>query len=243
MILFQPDYSITYAGIQFVGGYSEGFNGGTSDRVISLTSLTGGLASQPSAGDIVIAVNTSQNALNAFVGDAKAITGYTSIMYQSARTPDINHETSIGRVSYKIMGSTPDTSLTIAGGTGDTSCAGSISLLVFRGVNQTTPIDTTLSYTLTASGTAKANPPSITASNNAMIVAGGTGAYHNGTATYTSSDLTGFITSLGSDDYNVISGIGYHLSTGVAFDPAQFGNAADASDYTCIGFTVALKAA
>jgi len=226
--------------ITFVGGYTEGIEGTISDVNISLTSLTGGTDTQPSAGDIVVVINGSSQYV-VYTGTANLPTGYTNISGEDVRSDTAS---SHGRVSYKVMSATPDTTLTIPGGTGNANCAGSVSILVFRGVDQLTPLDVVYQKSL-ITNTVKANPPSITPSTpGAVIVAGGVGAHIRGTQTFTSSDLTNFISSGEDKIVDCTTGIGYKEWTTGAFDPIQFGfTSSDSVDFSSIGYTIALRPA
>jgi hypothetical protein len=81
------------------------------------------------------------------------------------------------------MGSTPDTTITFSQ-TGNADNAGTASILVFRNVDTTTPIDVTTT-TATAANTVLANPPAITPTTaGAWIIYGASGAHAGGAATY-----------------------------------------------------------
>lgn len=153
----------------FVGANTA--TGNSADFAIDLTSLTGGIASSPAAGDLVL-VGT------AFVSTADgnpgvSTSGYTELCDLYAND---NRDCNLS-VNWKIMGATPDTSVTCLGSGSGTSGAAGIAY-VWRYVDQTTPIDVT---TTTATGTNSAvpNPPSITpTTGGAMltVVGAGTGA-------------------------------------------------------------------
>lgn len=225
-------------GIEFVGSYVLGYAGTTSAKEVSLISLTGGIATQPSEGDIVVCVVGASEFYGR--GDAYLPTGYTQLYYGKATDTRIAKI----RVCYKIMGSTPDTSLRIAGGTEDQDFAGVCGVMVFRGVDLTNPFNVSI-LTAAITNTAKPNPPAITpTTNGAIIVSGGVGAYASTGGGYTSSDLENFKTTYGSDDYDVSIGIGIKTWTSGTFDPAQFTfNTSDSTDNAAIGFSLALKPA
>ncbi len=74
--------------------------------------------------------------------------------------------------SYKVQGASPDTSLTLSGD-GDTTHGVAYIVMVFRGVDTSTPIDAT---TITASGTDAAGPNSgsiTTVTNGAAVISFG----------------------------------------------------------------------
>jgi hypothetical protein len=203
------------AGIQYVGGYTEGFVGTTSDVTITFGgNLTGGVDSSASEGDFVLvwfATGSKQNR-------DLVVSGYTEITeLYSDDTRGVNLV-----VAYKVMGSTPDSTFVLTGGTVHTSDAGAVVVQVFRGVDTALPFDVTTA-TATGDNDGRASPPAITpATDGALIVAGGAGGHNGGSAVYSSSDLTAF-RSVGQDDsYDVTVGAGYYKWTSGAFNPARF---------------------
>ena len=224
--------------IAYVGGYVQGFAGTTSNVVISLTSLTGGLASAPAAGDLVIVYfGTGSTADRNLV-----VSGYTEVAeLYSNDTFDTNLV-----AAYKFMGGTPDTSFTLTGGTLSATDAGAVAVQVWRGVNTVTTLDVT-STTATGINTVLCDPPAITpTTTGAIIVSGGAGGHDNiaGAQTYSSSNLTQFI-SVGRVDTNAVTiGLGYNAWTSGAFNPAQFTfSAADDTTYSWAAVTLALRPA
>ena len=89
------------ATIEFVGRATASVT--SSAYNLSLTALTGGIASAPAEGDIVIVINTIVNTTNGNPGVGTA--GYTEVadLYRSDSN-DTNLST-----NYKIMGASPDT--------------------------------------------------------------------------------------------------------------------------------------
>lgn len=223
--------------IQYVGGYVQGFVGGTGDRTITLTSLTGGLASAPATDDLVIVYFGTGSTVDRDL----VVSGYTEIAeLYSNDTEDTNLV-----VARKFMGATPDTSFTLTGGTLSTSDAGAVAVQVWRGVNQTTPLDVTRT-TATGVNSILCNPPAITpVTAGAIIVAGGAGAHDDATIrTFSSSDLTSFISAGGSDTNSVTIGLGYKVWTSGAFDPAAFTySSADSTAFSWAAVTLALRPA
>lgn len=222
------------APLEFVGGYSEGFVGTTSNKTITFGgSLTGGIDTSASEGDLVLVFfatgSTAQRTL--------VVAGYTQLLQQTqSDTFDTNLVT-----SYKFQTGTPDTSVVLTGGTGNTADAGTIIIQVWRGVLNVqgysaatvTQQDATynpISYgAVTTNNTVLANPPSVSpanlspASDGCVIVACGAGAHDTGTQTYSSSDLEGFV-SVGADDTNDSTiGAGYITGwTSGVVNPAAF---------------------
>lgn len=224
------------AEIVFVGGYTQGFVGDTLDITISLTSLTGGIASAPAANDFVVVYYGTG------ASDARAlsISGYTQAALLYAN--DLYDANLL--VAYKRMGATPDTSLVLTGGTLNVAEAGAVSILVWRNVNATTPMDVT-PVTVTGINSSLCNPSAITPiTSGAYIVAGGSAGYSATTAyIFTSPDLTGFISSGGNDSYDVAVGAGYKQWTSGAFDPGAFSITGNSTNNSWAAVTLALRPA
>lgn len=226
-------------GIQYVGGRTAGSTGTASDITISLNgTLTGGLGTSPSTGDLVIVYfGTGSTADRDLV-----VSGYTEVAeLYSNDTYDTNLV-----AAYKFMGGTPDTSFTLTGGTLSTSDAGAVAVQVWRGVNATTPLDVTQT-TATGQNSVLCNPPAITpVTGGAIIVSGGAGG-NNVSAdptTFSSSDLTAFMSTSRSDATDVTIGLGYKVWTSGAFDPAQFTfSGTDSTSFSSASVTLALRPA
>lgn len=224
-------------GIEYVGGRVLG-RSGTGDRfTVSLTSLSGGLASAPAAGDLVIIYfgAGSEADENLVVGD-----GYTEVVeLYSDDTFDTNLV-----VARKFMGVIPDTSIEITSGTKDNDNAGAIAIQVWRGVNTTTPLDV-LQSTATGTNSVLCDPPSIfPVTSGAVIVSGGAGGHNiaNSDITYSSSDLTDFISVTGVDIFCCTIGLGYHVWSSGSFNPAAFTfSGADDIQFSSAAVTLALR--
>ena len=134
-----------------------GFASGTSldsDITLSLTSLTGGIGTAPAQNDIVILVHYCRATGDFDVGASTA--GYTEVadLYSTDTGSDANLS-----VSWKRMGSTPDTSVTTLVGSGRTIAVA----YVLRGVDTTTALDVAAT-TATGNNSGISNPPAITSS-------------------------------------------------------------------------------
>ena len=231
------------AGIQYVGGYVQGFAGTAGNITITLTSLTGGLASSPSTDDLVIVYFGAGS-----VADINLIvSGYTEIVeLYSNDTFDTNLV-----VAQKFMGATPDTSFTLTPASGNTSPtgtldnAGAVAVQVWRGVDSVTPFDVTQT-TDSEQATVLCDPPPITPiTSGAIIVSGGAGAHIRGSlGTYSSSDLTAFLSAAGNDVNDATIGLGYHVWTSGSFDPAAFTfSGSDSTSFSWAAVTLALRPA
>lgn len=203
------------SGIQYVGGKIFSRNGTATSVVVSLTDLTGGLDTQPSTGDFVVIYfgtgsNTDRNLL--------ITTGYTELVELYSND---DFDTNLA-VFHKFMGATPDTSFTLDNGSGSADDALAVAVQVWRNVNSGTPFDVTRTLA-TGTNSVLCDPPAITPiTNGAVIVSGGAGAHDRGIQTYSSSDLTDFLSGGNADLYDVTIGLGYHLWTSGSFNPAAF---------------------
>jgi hypothetical protein len=225
------------ATLQYVGGRAAGTTGTTSNLSFGLTTLTGGTNSSPQAGDLVIvsfATNSADTGLISY-----RISGYTQI----ANIQSVDTERAQLQVGYKIMGSTPDTTVVITGGTGDVDQAAAVAVQVWRNVDPTTPFDVTRTIS-TSINTVDPNPPSITpVTSGAVIVAAGGGG-HATSGTFTSGDLTNFVTANGSDVHDVTVGMGSYTWTSGPFDPVLWGfTGTDSTNYAAAAVTMALRPA
>ena len=216
--------------IIYVGGKTFVREGATSSGSTSLLNLSGGSNFAPQTNDlVVIAVATSSTAER-----SQAVTGYTQIASLYAND---TYDTNLW-VGYKVMGATPDTSVTIPA-SGSTSDAQTAAIQVWR--NATFDI----ANTVTRIDSVLVNPPAITTtSNNNTLLVIGAGAHNEPSAqTYTASYLSNFLT-VGSIDTND-STIGFgsiDRPTAGTYDPAQWNfSAPSASTSSCASVTLALK--
>lgn len=221
-------------GLQFVGGKVGGANGGTSTAAISLTDLTGGIGSAPQEGDIVVVFYGFPSPL--LSNRDVSIEGWTELadLYQSDTTT-----TNLG-VYYKIMGSPPDTELVI-GPSGNLNYARAVAIHVWRGVDQTTPMDVAI-QTATAGNNGEPDPPAITpVTPGAVVIAGG--GVGGILSSFTSSDLEHFITGNWNDTDDFTVGMGSIPWGGSgAINPAKFGGSTSTNVGWCAA-TIALRPA
>lgn len=203
------------AQIQFVGGYAAGFVGSSSNIIITFGgNLTGGLSSSASAGDIVVVYF----GVGAESDEVSNISGYTEI----AQLAPVDTYVANLSVGYKFMGVTPDTTFTLIGGTASSRNAGAVVVQVWRGVDTVLPLGVN-STTATGINSVLCNPPAITPiAQGSVIVSGGAGAHVDGTQTFSSSDLSGFLSVGANDDTDVTVGAGYLVWNSGSFNPAAF---------------------
>ncbi len=224
--------------ISYVGGQVAGVTGGTGTTLVNFA-LTGGLAATPIAGDLVIVTAVVGSAARNAAQAVTTPTGYIALgqLNQAAATADTSMN-----VSYKMLTSIPDTSVTIPA-TGNNADGQGYTIQVFRGVDNISPMDVTA---VSAGGTAtgRPNPGSITPiTAGAWIVicgggAAGTGANYVAPANFT----TNFLTAFGADTTDGMVGSGYWTGwTSGAVDPATYtgGTTAATDSWAC--YTLALR--
>lgn len=206
--------------IELVGRTTGTATGGTGAYSVSLTGLTGGLASSPSEGDLVVVCAAAVAGSDLDL----AISGYTEVVDIAGVD---NGYANLG-LFYKFMGSTPDTSVS-APRPVTSSLSAACAIHVWRGVDPTTPIDVA-AQTAIGSNAGQPNPPSITpVTSGAVILAAGVGTEVDGLgAVFTTSDLSNFSTVVGNSTFDVVVGMGSKAWTSGAFNPAAFGGNASA---------------
>lgn len=126
-------------------------------------------------------------------------------------------------VSWKIMGATPDSDVTV-GGPGSSTHPARIVIRAYRGVDTTTPMDVTRT-TATGINGLLVDPPSITpTTSGSMITVWGVGAAKAAALStpYASSDLASFSSGLMSNFYDLAWGVGHKDWTSGAFDAAAW---------------------
>jgi hypothetical protein len=151
---------------------------GVSTATVSLTGLIGGIGTQPVAGDVIVILSGWAHNANGDPG----VAGYTEIadLYANS-TYDANLS-----LAWLVCGSTPPTNFTVNVPTA--SAAPSFAMAgVFRGVDNTTPIDVA-PITATATGNIVGTLPSVTPVTSGAAVftsmvsaaSGSTNAFLNG---------------------------------------------------------------
>ena len=232
---------------RYVGGassYETGSYAEPGQISISLTGLTGGLASSPSAGDLVVIVIGSCGTQVADYDVKMTTSGYTEQVELFASD---TVKTNFG-VFTKFMGSTPDT--TAVGASGFNGQYRVMLVQVWRGVNATTPMDVTLTSTTGTNG-ATVDAPSITPATPKSVVLAIGSAADVLTASNALSALTvpsGMTNFVGQDcfytAYRVESaGIASVEWTGGAYNPAAFGGGSTYAGASWAAATLALRPA
>jgi hypothetical protein len=231
-MLWQKLLGTDGGGIQYVGGRTAGIPGTASNVTVSLTSLTGGLASAPAANDLVIVYFSVGSNTNVSL----TVAGYTELIeLYSADVEDSNLA-----VAYKYMTATPDTSFVLTGGTGDSNNSGAVAIQVFRKA-----VISSEQASATGINGGRPNPPSVTpvTAGSVVVVGGGAGYSVSGAPIFTSSDLTNFITEGEGGFYDTTVGMGYYRWSSGAFDPAQFGGGTVSTTAAWTAYTFTIKPA
>lgn len=222
--------------ITYVGGAS---NVGTGSTItVDLTSLTGGVASSPSEGDLVVVVwghgDTTDRTMSV------STSGYdTPLDLYQTETWDPN----LG-VASKFMGSTPDTSV-VVNRTSNAAYGGAAVVHVWRGVDTTTRYDVTRT---TASGQNShlVNPPSITPTTaGAVVLACGIGTQATTGAAFTIPSNMENGVSVKSDGTTSDAAVFIASAawTSGAFDPNAVTGGTGGGSAGWIGVTIALRPA
>lgn len=224
--------------IEFVGARSAGKAGASSGNTTLVLSsgLTGGTRDHVEEGDLVIGVYVSHDTAAKLISDGT--TAYTAIGSQVQADDTFNANLD---VAYKFMGASPDASTTF-GPSGGAASAAANAVLVFSGVDQSTPLDVASTSALDVNN-GQPNPPSITPSTAGAVVVGVGGAGFSSALTFTSSDLSGFTTAGGTDNNSCGVGGGYSTWTSGAFNPAQWGGGTTNSQAAWAARTIALRPA
>lgn len=232
-------YLLGYETLAYVGGYVYSNTGSTSNITISLTSLTGGTNSSPQVGDIVIIGIELGGVSNL----SYRIAGYTTVVDLYA---DDSYDSNL-QVGYKIMGATPDSSITITGGTGNSLYSCSAAIHVWRNFDTINPIDYPSRSANLQTNTAIVDPSPISPPLlNSQLIVVGSASHNAGDRTYTASYLNNFITK-GTNGTSIDTTIGMGnilWEGGSSYNPAAFVfSGTDSTSYSCSSIVFALQPA
>ena len=229
--------------ITFVGGTTgSAQNGG--NVALSLTALLDAAGATVSAAtdDLVVVAYT----IGAQVDSAMSVSeaGWTeqTELYIAGTTYDSNFA-----VYTKVMGGTPDTTVTVVGDANASNAVTAVAM-VFRGVDTTTPLDVAI-QTATGSGTGQPNPPSITPTTaGAWIVVCGSTAASIGIVFTVPADLSAttnhFRSVTRADTNDSVTGIGIKTDwASGAFDPGVWTSGTTVSTASWAAATLALRPA
>jgi hypothetical protein len=228
--------STSIPAVTYVGGTSgTAENGG--DVALTLSNITG-----LQEDDIVIlAYGIADNDGTNFDMGIATGSGWTEVADLHAED---NYDCDLG-VYWKIMGATPDTSVTVDGQGGNDASVTAIAM-AFRGVDTTTPMDVTPT-TAETSGTSNPNPPSIDhngSTGTAVVAIGAASNTRNGeTFSAPAGYALDFITVGQGDSSDGTLGMGYNLSPSDPEDPPAMTIASDSALFSSCAVTIALRAA
>jgi hypothetical protein len=219
----------------YVGGRTQTFAGPGGGSTLNgpLTGLSGGIDTQPSAGDIVVLFcsysNTGLSSGSIFPGDYSAqVSEFVSSTYNTKFEG-----------GYKIMGATPDTTYTLqVSGLSNTDAIATY-VTVWR--SSTVAYNSAAGTNTTA--TAIADPPSITPTKYeaVVVVCGAAGGVAGAGSLFSSSELTSFLSARSNDTNPVLIGGGYKVVKSGSFDPAAFSiNFTDSTSYSCASGCIAI---
>lgn len=222
--------------IQFVGAAVAGIPAGSAtNTAISLTSLTGGVASAPSAGDVV------------FVAFAGPLTGGLSVVTSGYDPAAFNNTASSNlglRVSYKVMGGTPDTIVTV-GPTGLASRAGAVAVYVWRGLDAESPLDVSGQTAVINNYGRPTPPPILPVTSGADIVCFGTAqdaAAPIVTFSQSGAQLENFLSlETGQSGVSVVIGGGRAAWSSGTFTPVGWTGGSTRTNASNVSATLALR--
>lgn len=225
--------------IQYVGGNAIGRAGSVSTVVQSLSGLSGGIASSPSPGDLVvvtIVVGTQGR------NPSQALSGQGYVDLTQLNSAADTYDTTLG-VSYKIMGSTPDANVIIPA-TANVLDGQARIVQVFRGVDPSSPMDATAN-SATGIDTGRFNAPAIdpVTAGAWIVICGGSGCA-TGTTAYVAP--AGFTTNWrsanGADTNDGEAGAGYYRGWASGrYDPAVVTGGSTTATSSWAARTLALR--
>lgn len=220
--------------VSFVGSKTFGHNAITAQSC-SLTDLldSAGASVSPAAGDVVFVNYVHAMATTATRTLAQCTPSGYSNTHGSIIQADDSNAVSMA-LSYKLMGGTPDTTVSIPAASATTAGV-SCTIECWRGLDSAT-INTTTPTTASGSNTGLANPPSITtpAAPSGCVVLGAFGAAAASGAAFTNTGGTTYdsttnvfkslANTTGTND--AVSGMGAKtgLAVSTAFDAAITGS-------------------
>lgn len=232
-------YEAQAATLTYVGGTSCTGTGATYSCTLN-SGLTGGIASAAAAGDLVIVVTGWASTANGDPG-VSTPTGYTEV-YDLAANDTRDAQLS---VNWKIMGGTPDTSVTVRG-FNNAANGGATAVHVWRGADQTTPMDVTPPTGVTTNNSALPDSPAITpVTTGAVVLTVGLGTGDASPLTQTAPAGYGNARSVAGtgSTMSTIANIASIAWAGGAVDPAAWGlGESTGSDSRAAG-TLALRPA
>jgi hypothetical protein len=230
--------------LEYVGGTLVRNAVGATTYTVDLTSLTGGTGSQPEENDIVIVATGFVTTAFFFTPGVKSPTDFTTLPAPGYLRA-IDSRDCLLSVDWKIMTSTPDTSVTV--GAGNSTSLGNVTCVhVWRNVDTTNPMDVTIT-TATGANSAIPNPPAITpVTPGAVMLVVGAGSSN---VLEDSFDISSGFANNEVKGGQMGSNYGYFLAIGSkdwvsgTEDPAAFTNVTTAATLSWCAATIALRPA
>jgi hypothetical protein len=231
--------------VQWLGSKTFTYNS-TSAQVVSLTDLLDAAGSSPTLlqNDYVVVtfVIPAQSDI-ASAGMLPTTSGYTAA--HTDLYSDDSNDTNF-QVSYKKMGVSPDTSVTMPAGL--TGRGHAVHIMALRNVSGTTPLDVTPT-TATGINTGIPDPPAITpTTTGALITVHGGGSATGDLAVYTNpGDLSAvtnqFLSAAATSTINKgMIGVGMKTDwLSGAFDPSAFGGTSTSTLNSWAGVSIAWR--
>jgi hypothetical protein len=236
--LFMTGMAAMGDAVQFVG-YAAAGGAGSAVPSLDLTALTGGIGLAAATGDVVVAAIFHACGSD----DRSAVSidgGFTTQV--SIYEPGSSFRDSLLEVGYKVMGGTPDTSITFTGN-GVATHSAVVMATVWRGADAATPIDVTPA-TASDSGSNMPDPPGIAGlSPGAPVLVFGGGATSNADYTLAATGFDLFVPASQLGTIAASAGIGVASAPGASFDPAQWTDGATNAAFTWVAATLALRPA
>lgn len=248
-MIYFSDFSTAEVTGFFLGSKVEEQHSSPSDSLVSLTDIKNASDANVSLqeGDLIVAFHAQSSgggtAQDVFKDDMKD-PSYSDAMTEAVGYYTTNPDVTIF-VSYKFMGSTPDTTMTFKGPE-DTVNAACVVIMAFRGAHAT-PFEATYS---TATGLSTAtDPPAITpATSGCIILVMGAASDNVATAPTLPGDLSSgtnkFRTVLSPETNDCVLAVGMKEDwTSGSFDPTSWGNMGTSAPWPWAAATLVLKPA
>jgi len=224
----------TGGGLKFVGGVGL-TSSATQTPSFSLTGLSGGLASAPAIGDIVVVAVSFTDSTDRNIQCTTS--GYTEVA--DLFRVDVSNATGQLGVYYKVL-SAADTSVAFDIGV---SVPSYFTCHVWREINAT-PLDATTTTANGRSPTATNAPPITTTTNKAVVIAvgggGGSASFPLGTPT-APSEMINFFSAFDVNNGSVAIASRFVPLAG-AYDPPAFGGMTDGATANRLGWSAATLA-
>lgn len=225
--------------LQYVGGTSG--SGTTTGYTVSLSgTLTGGIASSPAVGDIVLVCSAFGNT----AASAPEVSGNISGAYTALQAASHVNDTwdTEFLAAYKVMAGTADSTLTITRAT-NAAYGGATVVHVWRGQSTTAPINQNAT-TATTTNASRGNPPAVTSSvDNGVAIAFGAGTQTTAGAAFTVSAGMSNAVSVNADGTTADIGVWIASNTvtnGVAYDPAAWTGGTTSTSCSAAAKTIVL---